>query len=91
MMGIDLEKEGVRTMLDILFDIQKKRGYEKLGSMPLPEKIEFLLTKELLYESAHFDLMSLGLKWTEGCCCVPNNLLREIIPRLAQDYAEASR
>jgi hypothetical protein len=43
MLGIDLEKEGVRTVLDILFDIQKKQGYEELGSMPLPEKIEYLL------------------------------------------------
>ena len=56
MLGIDLEKEGVRTVLDILFDIQKKKGYEKLASMPLPEKIEYLLTSECLYESKQFDL-----------------------------------
>jgi len=86
-LGIDLEKEGVRTVLDILFDIQKKHGYEELGSMPLPEKVEYLFTRECLYESKRFDLVSLGIKWTEGCYCAPNNLLRTIIPRLAQNYA----
>jgi CO dehydrogenase maturation factor len=87
MLGVDLEKEGVRTVLDILFDIQKKLGYEELDSMPLPEKIDYLFTRECVYESERFDLVSLGVKWTEGCYCAPNNLLRAIIPRLAQNYA----
>jgi len=87
MLGIDLEKEEVRTVLDVLFDIQKKQGYKELVSMPLPEKIEYLFTSECLYESKYFDLVSLGVKWTEGCYCAPNNLLRGIIPRLAQNYA----
>jgi len=87
MLGVDLEKEGVRTVLDILFDIQKKLGYEELDSMPLPEKIDYLFNRECLYESERFDLVSLGVKWTEGCYCAPNNLLRAIIPRLAQSYA----
>jgi CO dehydrogenase maturation factor len=87
MLGIDLEKEGVRTVLEVLFDIQKKQGYEELGTMPLPEKIEYLFTRECMYESKRFDLVSLGVKWTEGCYCAPNNLLRTIIPGLAQNYA----
>lgn len=40
-----------------------------------------------MYESKKFDLVSLGVKWTEGCYCAPNNLLRAIIPRLAKNYA----
>ena len=87
MLGIDLEKEGIRTVLDILFDIQKKHGYEELGTMPLPEKVEYLFTRDCLYESKSFDLVSLGVKWSEGCYCAPNNLLRAIIPRLAKNYA----
>jgi CO dehydrogenase maturation factor len=87
MLGIDLEKEGVRTVLDILYDIQKQEGYEELSSMPLPEKIQYLFSTECIYESDEFDLVSLGTKWTEGCYCAPNNLLRGIIPRLAQNYA----
>ena len=87
MLGIDLEKEGVRTILDILFDIQKKQGYEEVASMPIPEKIRYLFNSECLYESKNFDLISLGIKWTRGCYCSPNNLLREIIPRVAENYA----
>jgi CO dehydrogenase maturation factor len=87
MLGIDLEKEGVRTVLDILYDIQKKEGYEELSAMPIPDKIEYLFSTECIYESNEFDLVSLGAKWTEGCYCAPNNLLRGIIPRLAQNYA----
>jgi CO dehydrogenase maturation factor len=87
MLGIDLEKEGVRTVLDILYDIQKQEGYEELGAMPLPEKIQYLFSTECIYESKEFDLVSLGVKWTEGCYCAPNNLIRAIIPKLARNYA----
>ena len=86
MLGIDLEKEGVRTVLDILYDIQKQEGYEDLSDMPLPEKIQYLFNTECIYESEAFDLISLGVKWTEGCYCAPNNLIRAIIPKLAQNY-----
>jgi CO dehydrogenase maturation factor len=87
MLGVDLEKEGVRTVLDILYDIQKQEGYENLSDMPLPEKIQYLFNTECIYESEAFDLISLGVKWTEGCYCAPNNLIRAIIPKLAQNYA----
>ena len=87
MLGIDLEKEGVRTILDVLYDIQKKQGYEELDSMPLPEKIEYAFGTECVYESDEFDLVSLGMKWTQGCYCAPNSLLRGIIPKLAQNYS----
>ena len=87
MLGVDLEKEGVRTILDVLYDIQKKQGYEDLDSMPVPERIDYLFNTECIYESNEFDLVTLGIKWTEGCYCAPNSLLRGIIPRLAQNYA----
>ncbi|UCC59902.1 MAG: AAA family ATPase [Dehalococcoidia bacterium] len=87
MLGVDLEKEGVRTVLDILYDIQKQEGYENLSDMPLPEKIQYLFNTECIYESEEFDLISLGVKWTEGCYCAPNNLIRAIIPKLARNYA----
>jgi CO dehydrogenase maturation factor len=86
-LGVDLEKQGVRTILDVLYDIQKKEGYEELESMSLPEKIDYLFGAECLYESEEFDLVSLGMKWTEGCYCFPNNLIRSIIPKLARNYA----
>jgi len=87
MLGIDLAKAGVRTILDVLYDIQKKEGYEDLSSMSLPEKIQYLFSTECLYESERFDMISLGVKWTEGCYCAPNNLLKGLIPPLARNYA----
>ena len=80
MLGVDLEKEGVRTVLDVLYDIQRQEGYEELSGMSVPDKIQYLFTTD-------FDLVSLGIKWTEGCYCAPNNLLKGIIPKLAQNYA----
>lgn len=87
MLGVDLDKEETRTVLDMLYDIQKKEGYEDLESMTLPEKIEYLFSSECVYESEEFDMITLGTKWTEGCYCAPNNLLKGMIPRLAQNYA----
>lgn len=87
MLGIDLEKTGVRTVLDILYDIQKHEGYEELDHLTMPEKILYLFSSECVYESEEFDLVTLGVKWTEGCYCAPNNLLRGMIPKLAQNYA----
>ena len=87
MLGVDMEKAGVRTVLDILYDIQKQEGYEELSHLTLPEKVQYLFSSECIYESAEFDLISLGVKWTEGCYCAPNNLLRGMIPKLAQNYA----
>lgn len=87
MVGVDLEKEGVRTISDVLFDIQKRKGSEELASMPLPAKIEYLLRSSCVYESETFDLISLGAKFTRGCYCAPNDLLREIIPGFADKYA----
>jgi CO dehydrogenase maturation factor len=86
MLGVDLEKEKVRTILDMLFDLQKGRTYNELKSMPMPQKIEYLFRSDCVYESERFDLVSLGVKWTTGCYCLPSDLLRGIIPRMADSY-----
>lgn len=86
MLGIDFEKEGIKTVLDILYDIIEKKSSSELDTMPLPEKIEYLYNSKCLYESKHFDFIALGVKWTKGCYCAPNNFLRQIIPRLSQNY-----
>ena len=86
MVGANLEKQGKRTVSDVLFDIQKGKGYEEFASMPMPERIEYLFHSDCLYESEDFDLISLGVKFTKGCYCMPNNLLRGIIPNLANSY-----
>ena len=86
MLGIDLGNENVKTILDVLFDLRKGKAYEELKSMPMPQKIEYLLHSDCVYESGKFDLITLGVKWTSGCYCLPNDLLRGIIPGMAQSY-----
>lgn len=85
MVGVDLEKEGVKTISSILFDIQKGKVDEELKSLPRPSQIEYMF-HTCLYEGAGFDLFSLGTKWTEGCYCQPNNILKSIIPKLSKNY-----
>jgi len=86
MVAVDLQKEGIKTISEVLFDIQKHKGPEELSFMSLPDKIEYLLNASCLYESKRFDMISIGVKWTEGCYCAPNDILRNIIPKIANSY-----
>jgi CO dehydrogenase maturation factor len=70
----------------VLYKLQKKDAYEELGSMPLPQKMEYLLNVDCLYEGDRFDMVTLGVKWTRGCYCQPNNVLQALLPDLAQNY-----
>lgn len=85
-LGVDLQKEGVRTISDVLFDIQEHKESKELSSMPIPQRIEYLLNASCLYESEKFDMVSIGVKWTKGCYCMPNEILRTMIPRMAGNY-----
>lgn len=85
MLGINLEKEGIKTISEILFDI-RENIQSSLESFPLPERIEYLFNQDGIYEGRDFDLISLGVKWTEGCYCQANNILKGIIERLEKNY-----
>jgi CO dehydrogenase maturation factor len=39
-----------------------------------------------MYEGKRFDLLVLGAKLTEGCYCVPDDLIKAIIPKMANHY-----
>ncbi|MFP4029512.1 MAG: cobalamin biosynthesis protein [Candidatus Brocadiia bacterium] len=86
MVGVDLADNDVNTVSDILYEIQGGGVSSELKSLPLAEKVDYLLNISCLYESEDFDLLTLGVKWTKGCYCAPNNILRAIIPELAQNY-----
>ena len=86
MLGVDLQRRGIRTISEVLFDIQKGKTYKELNSMLLADKIEYLFNVSCLYESEKFDLLCIGVKWTKGCYCMPNNILRSIIPKMANSY-----
>jgi CO dehydrogenase maturation factor len=86
MLGIDLEEEEVKTVSDALYDIIEDRRHDGGNPMPLHDRMEYLLNRECLYEGKRFDLIVLGTKLTEGCYCVPDDLIKTIIPRLANHY-----
>jgi CO dehydrogenase maturation factor len=48
--------------------------------------MEYLLQSDCLYEGRNFDLLTLGTKLIPGCYCVPDDLLKENIPRLSKSY-----
>lgn len=86
MVGIDLEKEKVMTISEILFDIRFEGIPDSLKSLSLTQKVEYLFNQYGIYEGRDFDLVSLGVKWIEGCYCHPNNVLKGIIERLEKNY-----
>ncbi|MHC4789213.1 MAG: ATP-binding protein, partial [Planctomycetota bacterium] len=89
LLGVDLAKAEVNTISDVLYKLQSPDAFKELGSMRLAEKIEYLLNLSCLYESSEFDLITLGVKWTRGCYCAPNDVLQSVLPSLAQDYGYA--
>jgi len=86
MLGIDLEEEKVKTISDALYDIIEERRHDGGNPTPLHDRMEYLLNRECLYEGKRFDLLVLGAKLTEGCYCVPDDLIKAIIPKMANHY-----
>lgn len=86
MLGIDLEKVGVKTVSEVLYDIIEDRKHDGGNPTPMHDRIEFLLNRDCLCESKRFDLIVLGTKLTEGCYCVPDNLIKTIIPKMTNHY-----
>jgi CO dehydrogenase maturation factor len=89
MLGADLVASGCRSVSEILHQIQKGDIEGGLDSLPLSEQVEYLLHYDCLHEAEDFDLLTIGVKWTPGCYCAPNNILRGVIPRLAESYRYA--
>ncbi len=86
MLGIDLENKGVETVSEILFDIKVDHIDNGLRSFPLADKMDYLFNQMGLYEGEFFDFISIGTKWTEGCYCQPNNILKGLVARLEKNY-----
>jgi len=87
MLGIDLENEPIMTISDALYGIiEKRKSSTEFDSIPLHKQMEYLIQSDCLYEGKNFDLLTLGTKLIPGCYCVPDDLLRQNIPRLAKNY-----
>lgn len=87
MLGIDLKAEKTKTVTDVLYDIiEERKSGAQTGSFSVHDKMEFLLQSACVYEDKKFDLITLGTKLTPGCYCIPDDLLKAHIPRLAKGY-----
>lgn len=87
MLGIDLRSVGKETVAEVLSDILEERKMSRMIGMSPTDKIEPFLFQGTLYEGeGFFDFMSLGTKWVEGCYCLPDNALSQIIDRWASNY-----
>ncbi len=85
MVGVDLEKAGIRTISDLVTDTFIRKGGTTIG-IPPSERIESRIWKEGLYEGESFDLIAIGTKWIEGCYCMPDAALKEALSRMTRNY-----
>lgn len=87
MLGIDMKKEGKETVSEVLYDILKEGMISKMRGMTASDKIEPFLFQNTLYEGrGFFDFIAVGTKWSEGCYCVPDRALGQIMDRWATNY-----
>ncbi|MBS7656637.1 MAG: AAA family ATPase [Candidatus Bathyarchaeia archaeon] len=83
--GIDLEKEGKKTISEIVTEtFLEEKG--TLVGVPPSERVEGKIWEEGLYEGKQFDLIAIGPKWVEGCYCLPNAALKNALERLVKNY-----
>ena len=86
LVGVDIEKLNIKSVSDLLFDVRYGNISDKLGSFSLQQKIEYLVNQDAIYEGEGFDLLSIGTKWSEGCYCQANNILKGLIEGLEKGY-----
>lgn len=83
--GVSLEKEGKKTISELLIETFLESGGTTVG-VPPSERIEGKIWERGLYEGEHFDLMAIGPKWIEGCYCLPDAALKRALERLTKTY-----
>lgn len=85
MVGVDLEKEGVKTIAELVTETFIDKGGTSVGVSPT-ERIEATIFERGLYEGDDFDLMAVGTKWVEGCYCLPDSALKGALGSLSKNY-----
>lgn len=85
MVGVDLYEAGKSTIAELLVDTFIQKGGTTVG-VPPSERIESKIWAKGLYEGEHFDFMSVGTKWVEGCYCMPNAALKSALESLTKNY-----
>ncbi len=83
MIGVDLKEVGKATLAELIVDTFIEKGGTTVGVSPT-ERIESRIWANGLYESDHFDFISVGTKWVEGCYCMPNSALKAALEHLTK-------
>jgi CO dehydrogenase maturation factor len=87
MLGIDLLADGKQSIADVLSEILEERKMTSMSGMTPTDKIEPFLFQNALYEGKrYFDFIGVGTKWIEGCYCLPDRSLGQIIERWSSNY-----
>ncbi|MFW6150807.1 MAG: AAA family ATPase [Chloroflexota bacterium] len=84
MLGVDLEQSDTTSISSLLYEVagaSSRVGYEELS-----RKMESALQGRCLYSAPDFDLITLGTKFTVGCYCAPDTVLKDTLPRLLENY-----
>ncbi len=85
MIGIDLKEEGKKTISELVVETFLEQGGTTVGVAPT-ERIENRIWSLGMYEGEHFDFISVGTKWVEGCYCLPNSALKGALEAVSKNY-----
>ena len=83
--GADLKEKGKKTIAELLVETFLEEGGTTVG-VPPTERIESRIWSEGLFEGDYFDFIALGVKWVEGCYCMPNAALKGALQSFAKNY-----
>jgi CO dehydrogenase maturation factor len=87
MMGVDLDAEGKRSIADVLSEILVEHKMTTMTGMTPTDKIEPFIFQECLFEGrSFFDFIGVGTKWIEGCYCLPDRSLGQIMEMWSGNY-----
>jgi CO dehydrogenase maturation factor len=86
MLGVDLEKEGKCSISDALSRIIAK-GKNSKGTDDTPDLLRRMMEEgEIIYRDKKFDLITLGTKFSPGCYCLPDEMIKETLRNINKNY-----
>jgi len=86
MLGVDLEKEGKWSISDALSRIIAK-GKNSKGKDDTPDLLRRMMEGgEIIYRDKKFDLITLGTKFSPGCYCLPDEMIKETLRNINKNY-----
>jgi CO dehydrogenase maturation factor len=87
MLGFDLNERGISTISDKLYEILEAAQSGSHDPSSALENMASIIEKECLYKAnSEMDLIVLGTKLTKGCYCTPDDILKNVIPRMIEQY-----